>query len=1426
MNPFSFARRLFRPFTRPLEERLRNLLGGTRSEQIVRQPKPTSRVSYASEQPKLRVQEAPKAPRISVKQLSNALAQRPLRVSTPYSRGLFQKPKPAPTLGERFSGGIREVKTAPREFVSKYAPGAQSVIRTPETFLRSIAGLSEATSARKTSRFDTSEQTGIRRFLYGKDPIKTYQTTAEELSGLGRQRFGKGGNIAYFAGPLLAVADLTGGKGKAATKLVDDVVKASTQEALEKALAKAAKRKVRLSPEATQKILREGVGLTDRNVTKRIVDQGIKDVVESRVSREILDKAITATSGKQFIKNLDRNTRRVLKTSGEQSSNPLVQYVSRAIKTKSPQSLDEAITSLPPTLKAPDISAQIKSLSPQAKVDLDDVAQKLGMKNADQLVEATKPRGASNIAEASPPPLTSISPDDPFGNRSIIQRIRNEAGSLVDDDAAMIRMLRKAEKETGRKGLVNQWYFDTGNIRSSNTIANARLRNSPELREAFGGLSKKELRELDTYTAARAELKNYEGLPTSRTPEQNAAIVRQLEGKYSARFEAQNRYWKGIAQEAYDAGLIDKERLAKYLSSDDYVRIQRDMEDLVNPRFGGSRARSLGITKLGQKRTGSEREILPPSQSLPKRTQEIQLEIQRNKAASNTIDLLEELGMARPVKDTTRKNTISRLVEGKRQIYEVPGDIKRVMDNVNPYHLGVISRIVSAPVRLFRAGTTALSAPFTVTNYLRDQASSAIYSKSILATHNPQNIISGLGSAARDFAGESRSPLWKKFEEFAGDQTIYDELRNAANTKRLLKEVRRGKFGKLSNMVTSPIRTLEDLNSITEKATRFQNFKGIYKKTLKATGDEQEAIKAAVLAARQNSVDFQRSSAFTRALNLFIPYFNAAVQGSRNTARSFKTRPIATAMKSVGFVAAPSVGVTAWNFSDENRRKAYDSINEFEKEDNFIIVGPNARQREDGSWEGIYKIPKPQGYRELTDPVRDVAEAFFRDEPVENVAGMFKDMLGGLTGPIDITDAKKLAGSFIPQQAKPWIQLAMNRDLYTGSEVVPEFMLEETDDPAKRAYEGTSGTARLIANQIGVSPIQVEKAISDIMGSLGRYGINIADTALAAAGKIPKEQIGGRSIASDFSRRLFEASGKLLDENKKPGRRYYENVKAVSELLNKNDKAAFNSVHPSKTNFLGEDIFDENKRISKYTRAGAYLNHPNVFEADRQLDLRQRQQGNPGNPLFDLPKPLATKVLLKDALPPGAKDPELSNLWKEPWYQDYQNARSKYYDKVKASMAKEGKSFPKATNPYPETPPNLQKVMDYYSSLPKGTGERSAWINANPGLWQQMTAQWAQVDAWENKERVAIGLAPVVEESRSRKKKAGSTAKGGTSAGARVDVTNFFSKSGGDLSQAFDFPDIRFKAPTIRIPSAASPSRLRIATLSLPSQRPTYGGRS
>ena len=945
-------------------------------------------------------------------------------------------------------------------------------------------------------------------------------------------------------------------------------------------------------------------------------------------------------------------------------------------------------------------------------------------------------RSSDNIID-----LESIDVNDPFGNRSLTQKVKNEFNRMfIDEDAEMISLLRKVEKETGSKDMVEKWLQDTDMVRGSNSIANSKIRSNENLKGAIHGLSKKEVKQLDEYASARSELYNLEnGLSASKSKEKLQSIINKHEAKYGKRFESLNNYYNDLAKDLHEAGIISKEQMDTWAKNKDYVRVQRDMEDLLEPSVGKSRSRSFGSTSTSKKRTGSKRDILSPTETAFKRTQEIQLEIQRNKAASNIIDVLEKHGLSEriPQSQAHGKNVIKRFKDGKVEYFATNKDIKRVIENVRPFELGVIAKVVSFPTRVFKAGTTGLSAPFAVTNYARDQVGSAIYSKSVMATHNPKNIVSGIYQGVKDFGGVGNSDIWEKFVKHAGDQTSFDMTRGTLGSKSIMNEVRRGSLKQRGITLVDPrylVRNVEDLISITEKSTRYQNFKGIYEKAIKEGLGEDVAIQKATQAALQNSVNFGRAGSVAKAANLILPYFNAGIQGSRNLGRSFRDRPVATAAKSVGFVGIPMVALTLHNYSDPETREIYSNIDETEKQDNFIIVLPGAKQRDDGTYEGILKIPKPQGYRELLDPLRSYAESFASGEDPKDVASMLKDMLPAISGPIQTEDTGKLISSLTPQALKPALQAHLNKDLYWGNDVVPDYMIAGTDDPTERARKNTSGMARFIANRLNVSPIAVEKFIIDSTGSLGRYGINAVDSELARRDIIPDEQIGGRSISSDFKRRTTEARG-IENKNMTDGQRYFRDREEVTKSLKPQQKTAWESYNQSNKNFKGEVVFDKSSFAQKQAKASAYVQFPELFETDKKLDKKARDRGEPGNPLYDLNYKQAIKVVLKKALPPGSKDSELDALYNQPWYADFKAKESQYYDKIFAGKEKEDSG-------YPQRSPELQKKIDYYYTLPKGTGQRSDFLKSNPDVIQH----WDAVEAWTNGERAKIGLDPTTKD--------------------------------------------------------------------------------
>jgi hypothetical protein len=919
--------------------------------------------------------------------------------------------------------------------------------------------------------------------------------------------------------------------------------------------------------------------------------------------------------------------------------------------------------------------------------------------------------------------------------------------AFVERAAPVVKVLKKAEKQSGEKGLVDQFLYDTGLQSRANSISNAKIRSSQPLQEALGGLDKKGLADFNDYAAARSELANANrGLKTSRPVEELQQVVSNFEAEHGPRFQALNQYYKDLAKDALDSGLIDKKKFDEFVANDDYIRTQRNFDELVNRSNGVGNSYSLGRSITSQKRKGSSREMMPADLTAFQYTQDLQKEIQRNQTASNLIDTLQQFGMARELtpKEAVNKNTIKRLVDGKPQVFEIDPEIKKVVDNVAPYQLNALEKVIAAPARLFRAGTTGLSAPFTAANYIKDQIGSGINSKAVLATHNPANILSGLFEAGKDQFWKSDDPLWQKFIAHAGDTTSFDLTRNLQSGRELSREIRVGQAGKIGNAAIHPIRTLEDLNSITEKATRFQNFKGVYNEAIKGGATEQEALQHATLAAWQNSVDFNRAGDWARAVNLLVPYFNAGIQGSRQLVRSFQNRPLATSAKVLAGVTMPLAGLTAYNMADPERRKIYNNISEFEKENNFILIPPNSKQNADGSY-NVFKVPIPPGFGNLAQPTRRAIESFVNGNPVDG-AKIGADLLQALTGPLDPHNPQQALSGLIPQVVKPLVQQAANKDFFTGKEIVPEYMNSEVDASGNpvaekdKAFKYTSGSARAIAGVLGVSPIRVEKFIKDTFGKIGQYTQNAIDSGLAATGAIPQEQVGGVSVASDIARRFTQAQGDY-NYNKSEGAKYFDNVKEVTKGLNQNDLAAFNAIHPAKTNSQGQTI-DDKSIVDGAEKALVYMTNPRVFEADKALDQKQREAGKPGNPIFDLTpqqRQIVLSIQANKGVNPG--DNSMTDLMvkqNESWIKPYYDKAGAFYDAVKASVAKGDKNV---EDPDPSGIPRVtpsDTVTQKLKALDQITdpAQRAAFYKQNPDV----ADYYGQLEDYNRAKRAYLGL--------------------------------------------------------------------------------------
>lgn len=969
------------------------------------------------------------------------------------------------------------------------------------------------------------------------------------------------------------------------------------------------------------------------------------------------------------------------------------------------------------------------------------------------------------------PPTPVIKPKVSAGQGTTVEPIsdgliKQFKKGLVDKDQVILDQLRKIDKAEplpkGQPSRVVRFMYNSNMTRGSNAIANQQLAHSPNLKTAIGGLSKGEYKNFSDYANARTELSSAGAkTPTSRPTADLQATVDAGHPQFGTRFGALNAHYKELAQVAHSSGLIDKSTFNRYVANNDYVRLQRDMGDLLPDAFGQGKGYSLGSTILRQKRTGSERSTLPVGETAANYTQQIYREAARNRTGTHLMDNLTEHGLAERVPTTTRHENVVKIIrDGKVEVYKVSPEMKQAVQNINPYHMNAVMQILAVPGRVLRAGVTGLNPVFIARNLIKDQAGSAINSEHLLATHNPKTFFGGLFNATKDSVGANNSEAWQNFLRHYGDTTSYDLTRNVKNTQQIVNQVRGGAKYKVAQAAKNPLRSLENVAQITEKSTRFQNFQGAYKKAIADKLSHDQASERAAIQAWQNSVDFGRAGEWGRVINTVIPYWNPATQGVRQMGRTFVKHPIKSSFTGAAILGVPIATATAWNLQNEDTKKIYDNISENEKDNNLVLIPPGTKQNADGTYD-VIKIPLPPGYKDVFMPIRRALEAFRGDKPIE-FNKVAQDILQATTGPIQTKTKSQAIGSITPQGIKPFVQASMNRDLFSGAQTVPNYMQNATDaqgnpvPSTKQAFKNTSGIARIAANLTNQSPIKIEKFVKDVGGTVGLNVINAADRLLASRGAIPKEQIGGQSISTGFRKSFTETRG-IDNPNKTAGAKYYDNLTRVQKEvgLTGNDLAAWNSLHPGKKNFLGDTIYQADSTYNPAARLDTYNRFPKTFEVDKRMDA----QNSIHDPLFGLEQWQVKKVLEKANLPPGAKDPELSNLYKQDWYANYSAQKSRFITDIKNNLssdltkAKQSNDNQKATtlqtsldkfnspsNPYPETSKELQKIMDTYTTLPKGTGARSAWIKANPGAWNAMQKQFASIDNWQNNQRLARGL--------------------------------------------------------------------------------------
>lgn len=199
---------------------------------------------------------------------------------------------------------------------------------------------------------------------------------------------------------------------------------------------------------------------------------------------------------------------------------------------------------------------------------------------------------------------------------------------------------------------------------------------------------------------------------------------------------------------------------------------------------------------------------------------------------------------------------------------------------------------------------------------------------------------------------------------------------------------------------------------------------------------------------------------------------------------------------------------------------------------------------------------------------------------------------------------------------------------------------------------------------------------------------------------------------------------------------YYQARDKYLGQLTPADRMIYDKLHGG--GIVDEDGLPVYNKRSDMANALDRLAHPQVLQAEANTAMQTSQKtGQPLNPFYQLdPKQQETVLILK-TLYPGDKTKSTITKANIAWLEPYWAQRDQFVGYLKQKgVIQENSSYQQAPQPNPQ----LQSKLDYYNTLPSGTGARSGFLRANPDVLQFFN----ESRDFTNAQRADLGL-PLLE---------------------------------------------------------------------------------
>lgn len=585
------------------------------------------------------------------------------------------------------------------------------------------------------------------------------------------------------------------------------------------------------------------------------------------------------------------------------------------------------------------------------------------------------------------------------------------------------------------------------------------------------------------------------------TPEKSEAIVKQ--------YEQIHPEFKDMSQKLYnfqnklakswlvDTGIVPPEAFGKWvMDNPHYVPNNRLFSDMEQTSFGGARRGFANQANPVKARTGSQRQIISPLESIMGHTDQYVKVARRNEVMQSLIrniqknpeefkgwaeiipdqeqlkqGLLDDInktlqteGMGGVVEQFNKQfddifnakkqrldlgNVVTGIVNGEKVHVKINDPLLLdALTNLKPQAQHIVIGALGKVTRVMKNLTTGINPVFGLArNIWRDIPTAYINSKS---TNNPITFGKDLLGAIVDVMGNKEA--YKSYKAMGGGHAASSVStgRNAlAESKaRLLPGY------SLKHPFSTALGGLERLNNAVESAPRLAEFKRISK-----PGDYGSKVKG-IYEANDVTTNFNKFGNAIKEADSIFPYLNAAWQGIDKLRTTFRDNPVQAGAKALVSITIPSIMLYELNHNNP----AYQQLGDYIKDNNFLIPKGNGT---------FIKIPKP---REMGVMFGSSVERTLRQWQDNDPNGFNRFM-------------ETVKTNFMPPTRSilaPMNDIRANKD-YMDRPIVSGAVSKLS--PSLQFDEKTSEPAKLLGKALNKSPQQIDYLARSYLGGLAQLGL-------------------------------------------------------------------------------------------------------------------------------------------------------------------------------------------------------------------------------------------------------------------------------------------------------------------------------------------------